>query len=133
MKLTRRKLLEGGLGSGLVAGLAAAPAAASMAQWQWRHGHGTVLLYDPDLPQARLQAEGAQAWNRAALALEGDRIRFTQGVFAHRPALVRGISRQADAVLVQEVAEEAGYERTALEVQGDVLTWTLQPRIRTNR
>ena len=36
-------------------------------------------------------------------------------------------------VLVQDVAEEAGYERTALEVDGDVLTWTLQPRIRANR
>ena len=50
-----------------------------------------------------------------------------------RPAIVRGVSRQADALLVQEVAEEAGYERTALVVEGDALTWTLQPRIRPNR
>ena len=129
MKLSRRKVL----GGGLLAGVIASPAAASMAEWQWRNGHGAVLLYDPGLPQARAHAESVRAWNRPALALEGDTIRFARQFLADRPALVRGVSRQAHAVLVQDVAEEAGYERTALEVDGDVLTWTLQPRIRANR
>ena len=130
MKVSRRNVL----GGGLLAGMIASPAAASMADWQWRHGHGSVLLYDASLPQARAVAEAGNAWNRPALVLatapDGDLIRFARQVFADRPALVRGVSRQADAVLVLEVAEEAGYERTALVVDGDALTWTLQPRIR---
>lgn len=129
MKVSRRRVL----GGGLFAGMFASPAAASMAGWQWRHGHGSVLLFDPALPQAHAYAEAGRAWNRPALALEGDVIRFARQVFADRPALVRGISRQADAVLVHEVAEEAGYERTALVVEGDALVWTLQPRLRPNR
>ncbi|MEO5705784.1 MAG: hypothetical protein ABIT10_13470 [Alteraurantiacibacter sp.] len=130
MTLTRR----GMLGGGLLAGMIATPAAASMARWQWRHGHGTVLLYDASLPAGRAFAEAGRAWNRPPLALanapDADLIRLARQIFAERPALVRGVSRQADAVLVHEVAAEAGYERTALVVDGDALTWTLQPRVR---
>lgn len=133
MTISRRGMLKGGLVAGVVSGALAAPAAASAAEWQWRNGHGSVLLFDPDLPQARTFADGARAWNRDVLAIEGDRVRFARTVFESRPAIVRGVSRQADAVLVQEVAEEEGYERTALKVEGDALTWTLQPRIRPNR
>lgn len=129
MSLSRRNMLKGGL----VAGALAAPAAASAAEWQWRHGHGTVMLFDPQLTEGRAFADSAQAWSRDVLPIEGDRVRFARSVFEGRPAIVRGVSRQADALLVQEVAEEAGYERTALVVEGDALTWTLQPRIRPNR
>jgi len=121
MKLSRRAM---------IAGLAAVPAAASATDFGWRHGHGTVLLFDADLPQGRAFAEGARAWNRSVAALEGDRIRFARAVFARRPAIVRGVSRQADAVLLAEVAGEAGYEQVALEVDGAAIDWTFAPRIR---
>lgn len=133
MKLSRRGMLKGGLVAGVVSGAMAAPAAASAAEWQWRHGHGSVLLFDPDLAEGRAFADSAQAWNRDVMAIEGDRVRFARMVFEGRPAIVRGVSQQADAVLVQDVAEEMGYERTALTVEGDALTWTIQPRIRPNR
>lgn len=131
MKLTRRNMLAGSLLAGAMSVPGAAPAAASgLSGWQWRHGHGAVLLFDPDLPQARAFAEVGRAWNRQVSAIDGDRIRFAREVFDSRPAIVQGVSRQADAVLIEDVAAEAGYERTALEVDGDVLKWTLMPRIR---
>lgn len=120
------------LAGSLVAGAFAAPAAASMSGWRWRHGHGTVLLFDPDFAPARDFAEAGRAWNRQVLPIEGDRIRFAREVFEGKPAVVQGMSRQADAVLIEEVASEAGYERAALEVEGDALRWTLMPRIRAS-
>ncbi len=126
MKLTRRAM---------IAALAAAPAAASASEFRqgfgWRHGHGTVLLYDADLPQGSAFAEAGRAWNRAVLPLEGDRIRFAREIFARRPAIVQGVSRQSDAVLLAEVASEAGYEQVALKVDGAALEWTFAPRIRS--
>lgn len=121
MKLSRRAM---------IAGLAAVPAAASASEFTWRNGHSTVLLFDADLPQARAFADAGRAWNRAVLPLKGDRIRFAQRVFARRPAIVRGVSRQGDAVLLAEVAAEAGYEQVALKVDGSALEWTFAPRIR---
>jgi hypothetical protein len=121
MKLTRRAIL---------AGLMATPAAASAAGFHWRHGHGTVLLYDEALPQGRAFAEAGKAWNRTVLPLTGDRIRFAREIFARRPAIVRGLSRQSDAVLLAEVAQEAGYEQVALKVDGVALDWTFAPKIR---
>lgn len=119
--LTRRAIL---------AGLAATPAAASAASLRWRHGHGTVLVYDARLAQGRAFAAAEGAWARPATKLEGDRIRFARNLFARKPALVRGVSRQADAVLIEDVAAEAGYERVALKVDGAALDWTFAPRIR---
>lgn len=121
MKLSRRSLLGGAI---------AVPAAAGVAGWRWRHGHGTVLLYDADLEQGRAFAQAGRAWNRAVLPLEGDRIRFAREVFARRPALVQGVSRQSDAVLLEEVAVEEGYERIALRLEGNALEWTFAPRLR---
>jgi len=121
MKLSRRAM---------IAGLAAVPAAASASEFTWRHGHGTVLLYDADLPQGRAFAQGGQAWNRDVVAIEGDRIRFAREVFARRPAIVRGVSRQGDAVLLAEVAQEEGYEQVSLKVDGSALEWTFAPKIR---
>lgn len=121
MKLSRRSLLGGAI---------AVPAAAGVAGWRWRHGHGTVLLYDANLEQGRAFAQAGRAWNRAVLPLEGDRIRFAREVFARRPALVQGVSRQSDAVLLEEVAVEEGYERIALRLEGNALEWTFAPRLR---
>ncbi len=121
MKLSRRAM---------IAGLAAVPAAASASEFRWRHGNGTILLFDDALPQGRAFAVAGRAWNRSVLALEGDRIRFAREIFARRPASVQGVSRQSDAVLVAEVAAEAGYEQVSLKVDGSALEWTFAPKIR---
>lgn len=121
MKLTRRAIL---------AGAAAIPAAASAREFGWRHGHGTVLLYDADLPLGRAFAEAGRAWNRDVQPLSGDRIRFAREIFARRPAIVQGVSRAGDEVLLAEVAREAGYEQIALRVDGGALEWTFAPKIR---
>ena len=121
MKLSRR---------GLLAGAAAVPAAAGLASWKWKHGHETVLLYDAQIPEGRAFAEAGRAWNRAVQPIKGDRIRFGQNLFARRPAMVQGVSRQADLVLIEEVGAEAGYERVAMEAEGSAFKWTLMPRVR---
>lgn len=120
MKLSRR---------GLLAGAVAVPAAAGLANWQWRHGHGTVLLFDPEMAEGRAFANVGSAWNRRVFPIEGDRIRFGRDIFARRPAIVQGVSRQADAILLEEVGAEAGYERSAFAVDGDAIRWTMMPRI----
>jgi hypothetical protein len=65
-----------------------------------------VLLHDASLEAGRRFAE---AYGGAALPIEGDRIRFARAVFAERPAYVVGVSRPADALLIEDVAREAGY------------------------
>lgn len=121
MKLTRR---------GILAGAAALPLATQARAWRWEHHGDTVLVYDPRLPAAEAFAESGRTAGRTVLALEGDRIRFASELFAGRPAMVRGVSRQADAVLVEEVAQEAGYTRVAQRVDGVMIDWTLAPRNR---
>ncbi|WP_137680147.1 hypothetical protein [Aurantiacibacter suaedae] len=121
MKLTRRSF---------VAAAAALPAAASAAEKGWKDGHETVLLFDPALAEGRAFADAGSAWNRAVIAIEGDRIRFGRELFARRPAIVQGVSRSADALLLEEVAREAGYERVSLEREGKAMKWVLMPQLR---
>lgn len=122
MKLSRR---------GMIASAAAVPiAAAGLSAWQYSRQGGTVVLYDPALPQARTFAEVERGQNRPAFAMEGDRIRFAREVLDRRPQILRGLSRQSDAVLVGEVAEEAGYELIARRVDGALIDWTYAPRVR---
>lgn len=95
MRLTRRNLIGASAALPLAGGLdrlAAAPLAAS------------VLVYNPALPQAALLAG-----EPGAVPLSGDRIRFAVDLFARRPATVRVLGRASDAVLLGEVAREAGY------------------------
>lgn len=115
---------------GVLAGAAALPIATQARGWRWEHHGDTVLLYDPALPAAQTFAEAGREAGRTVLALDGDRIRLARELFAGRPALVRGVSRQADAVLVEDVAREAGYHRVAQRVDGAVIDWTLAPRNR---
>jgi hypothetical protein len=96
-----------------------------------------VLLHDPSLEAGRRFAEayGGEAWS-----IEGDRIRFARAVFARRPAYVVGVSRPADALLIEDVAREAGYAPADDETvrgltaaaqpldRGLVLGWVLAPR-----
>ena len=108
MRVTRR---------GVMAGALAVPTVAGLASWRWAPqellGEGSVLLHDPSLAAGRRFAEAGRAAGGRVLALEGDPIRLAQSVLRDRPALIAGISRQADALLVEEAAAEAGYVRVA--------------------
>ena len=69
-------------------------------------------------------------------------IRFARTVFDRRPSLVLGVSRQADAVLIEEVGREAGYVAVEVAAEGlreqlaanssgspgKVISWVLAPR-----
>ncbi len=97
MKATRR---------GVLAGALAVPALAGVPHMAWAWGDKVLLLLDPSLEAGRRVAEAHEG---EALAIEGDRIRFARAVFARRPSSVVGISRPADALLIEEVGREAGY------------------------
>jgi hypothetical protein len=128
MKATRRGVIAGALAVPALAGL---PRAASA-----RTGNA-LLLHDPSLEAGR---RFAAAYPGEALPIEGDRIRFARAVFGRRPAFVVGVSRPADALLIEDVAREAGYlpaddaklrEMTAAAQpldRGLVLGWVLVPR-----
>ena len=128
MKATRREALKGAL---------AVPAVAAVPGIAAASGGESILLHDPALEAGRRFAE---AYGGKALPIEGDRIRFARAVFARHPAFVVGVSRPADALLIEDVAREAGYasadERTVRELteaaqpldRGLVLGWVLAPR-----
>lgn len=126
MKATRRQALLGAL---------AAPAVAGLPREAVARGENAVLLFDPALDAGRRLAEAHQG---NVLAIEGDRIRFARAVFARRPALVVGVSRPADALLIEDVGHEAGYRAAAAngalreliaasDDRGLVLGWVLAP------
>lgn len=133
MKATRREALKGAL---------AVPTLAGLPQWRWRHGASLLLLHDPSLEAARRVAAAGQARGEEVVAIEGDRIRFARDVFARRPAYVVGVSRPADALLIEDVGREAGYvpdsaataaldemmARSPARDRGLVLGWVLAPR-----
>ncbi len=98
----------------VMAGALAVPTVAGLASWRWRHGEASVLLYDPALAAGRRFAAAGEAQGGLAQAIEGDRIRFARSVLEQRPALVAGVSRHADALLIEDAAQEAGYARVAL-------------------
>jgi hypothetical protein len=130
VKATRREALMGAL---------AVPAVAALPGVALARGGSAVLLHDPLLEAGRRLAEAHQG---QVLAISGDRIRFARAVFAQRPALVIGISRAADALLIEDVGREAGYvpASSAAEAllgpiadarphdRGLVLGWVLAPR-----
>lgn len=109
IRATRRTVMAGG-----VAGALAVPTVAGLAGWRWRHGDEGALLYDPSLAAGRRFAAAGAAQGGAVRAIEGDRVRFAREVLERRPALVAGVTRHADALLIEEVAREAGYQRVAL-------------------
>jgi len=129
VKATRRGVLAGALAMPAAAGL---PSAASA------RGGSAVLLHDPSLEAGRRFAE---AYGGEALPIEGDRIRFARTVFARAPSYVVGVSRPADALLIEDVAREVGYaladdarvrEMTAAAQpldRGLVLGWVLVPKV----
>ena len=112
-----------------LAGALALPAAASLAKAPKRKPSGTVLLHDPLLEAGRRFAASARARGDKALSIEGDRIRFARAVFEQAPALVVGVSRAADAVLIEDVGREAGYMPVAVPAPlAGRFAWALAPR-----
>ena len=128
MKATRR---------GVLAGALAVPAVAGVPRVATARAGEAVLLHDPSLEAGRRFAE---AYGGAALPIEGDRIRFARGVLERRPSFVVGVSRPADALLIEDVGREAGYvpadDKTVRELtaaaqpldRGLVLGWALAPK-----
>jgi len=120
IRATRRGALAVGL---------ALPAAAAMAKSPGRKPSGTVLLHDPSLAAGRRLASDAGARGTKVLAIEGDRIRFARAVFEQAPALIVGVSRAADAVLIEDVGREAGYAPVAVPpALAGKFAWALAPR-----
>ena len=117
MNVTRRALL---------AGAAAIPAMAGLDRLSAATLSGSeAFVYDASLPGARERAVAATGWGQDLVEITGDRIRFARDVLAARPASLRGISRQADALLIEEVALELGYRRQSMDVQGATMIWQL--------
>jgi len=107
VKATRRQAVLGALAVPAVAGAGKLRAAA-----------GTVVVYDPALVRPPAPA---------ARPITGDRIRFARAMFAARPSLVIGVSRSADALLIAEVAREAGYVPVSQMLDARH-GWALAPR-----
>jgi hypothetical protein len=109
----------------VVVGALALPVAARAAGLGLRSE--AVLLHDPALEAGRRFAEAGKAAGANVRPIDGDRIRFAREVFAARPAYVAGVSRQADLVLIEDVAGEFGYLLERREVSGGVIEWRLVP------
>ena len=112
----------------VVAAALAAPVAARAAGVKSTPQSEAVLLHDPQLAAGRRFAEAGRAAGAEVLPIEGDRIRFAREVFAAFSAYEQGVSRQADAVLIEDVGREFGYRREVLRVSGPVLEWLLAPQ-----
>lgn len=95
----------------------AVPTVAGLAHWRWKHGERSVLLFDDRLVAGRRFGAAGRASGGDVRAIEGDRIRFARAALAEHPALVAGVSRHADFILIEDVAREAGY-RPAATIHG---------------
>lgn len=112
IRATRRTAIMGAL---------AVPTVAGLAHWRWKHGERSVLLHDPALAAGRRFADAGAARGGDVRAIEGDRIRFAREVLESRPALIAGVSRHADYILIVDAAREAGY-RPAATIYGRART-----------
>ncbi|MXO65229.1 hypothetical protein [Altericroceibacterium endophyticum] len=109
IRATRRNVL-----GAATLGMAAIPTVSGLAAWRWRHGDSRVLLHDAGLSGGERFAAAAQRHGTASTAITGDRVRFTRQILADRPALVAGVTRHADQLMIEDVAREQGYMRAAL-------------------
>jgi hypothetical protein len=91
---------------GVLAGALVGPVLAGAPRLAWARGEIALVVYDPALESGRRLA---RAHGGEALSIEGDRIRFARALFERHPALVVGVSRPADALLIEDVGREAGF------------------------
>lgn len=99
---------------GVLAGALAVPTVAGLAHWRWRHGERSLLLHDPSLAAGRRFAVAGSASGAEVMAIEGDRVRLARTVVRRGPSLIAGLSRYADALMIEDVAREAGYAPVAV-------------------
>jgi len=116
MKASRREALKGAL---------AVPAVAAVPTAAWARGGKAVLVHDPALAAGR---RVAALHDGEVLAVAGDRIRFARALFDRRPSLVVGVTRSADALLIEDVAREAGYAPVVAPTGLGASGWALAPR-----
>lgn len=109
----------------VVIGALALPVAARAAGFASRSE--AVLLHDPALEAGQRFAQAGRAAGANVRAIDGDRIRFAREVFGAKPAYVAGVSRQADLVLIEDVAAEFGYRRDRRDLSGPAIEWRLIP------
>jgi hypothetical protein len=115
VRATRRAALKGAL---------AVPVAATVPTTARARGGGTVLVHDPALAAGRRLAG---LHDGEVLAIAGDRIRFARALFAARPSLVLGLTRAADALLLEDVGREVGYKPVAAPGGLGASGWALAP------
>jgi hypothetical protein len=82
---------------------------AGLARAELRGTDAPLLLFDPATAQGRRFADHARTAGLAALAIEGDRVRFIAPLLARRPQRIVGVTRHADRLLIGGMAAEAGY------------------------
>jgi len=108
MRTSRRTMLLAAAGLPLAGGAGFARTGAESAGMP-------LLLFDPATAEGRRFADHARALGLAAMAIEGDRVRFTAPLLAQRPQRIVGVTRHADRLLIGGMAAEAGYrERLAV-------------------
>lgn len=113
MKVSRRSMIAGGL-----VGALAVPTLAGLPRWRWQHGSHTGLVHDASLAAGQRFADAGAAAGTPSLAVEGDMVRFARALVEARPALIAGVTRHADALMIADVAAEAGYVPAA-QLRGD--------------
>lgn len=90
-------------------------ASAGLAHADARSTSAPLLLFDPATAEGRRFADHARTLGLAAVAIEGDRVRFTAPLLAQRPHRILGVTLHADRLLLGGIAAEAGYrERLAV-------------------
>ncbi|MGB3794857.1 MAG: hypothetical protein WA957_00960 [Alteraurantiacibacter sp.] len=120
MKLTRRTV---------IAGAAAIPAVLGLERVAAGDGtSGTIFVYDKSLPEAERGRAAAISAGQQARAIGGDTVRFAREVVSRHPTRISGLSRQADAVLIEDVAAEEGYVLVTQDVRGAQISWQLVRR-----
>lgn len=120
IRATRRTVI-----GGAALGVTAVSTVSSLGGWRWRHGDERVLLHDASLSAGQRFAIAGEAHGATSLAIEGDRVRFTRKLLENRPAMIAGVSRYADAMMIEDIAKEANYQRVAL-LQGRAASCTRQ-------
>lgn len=103
-RISRRAVLGAG-----ALGALTVPAMSGLSALRWRDEESRVLLHDPALEAGRRFAQAGHRLGLASRPIEGDRIRFMRAVLATMPAIIVGVSRYADLLLIADVAAEAGY------------------------
>lgn len=101
---------------GFIAG--AAVASAALAGSRPAAAAPPLLLHDPGLAAGLRFAARAAALDGASITIEGERVRHVRPLLASGPSALFGVTRHADALLIAEIAREAGYRRVALVQHG---------------